>query len=301
MFSRLRIGTRGSQLALWQANYIAASLGGEHEIIVIKTTGDNYPDATLDATTGIGIFTKEIEYALLSNQIDVAVHSFKDLPLIQPAGLKVAAIPPRGPVNDIIVTRHDCLAENQHWSLKQHAKIGTSSPRRRAQLYYKRLDLQLIDLRGNITSRINRVFNGELDAVVVAAAGINRLQLQNDIVNNSGLIISLPLNEFLPAPAQGALALEIRADDTNTKTRLEKLHDPITALAINSERALLACLGGGCQLPLGAYCNFANANLHLHAALANTECTRCYHAKASAATIKEVVELVYDSLSHVNA
>lgn len=244
----MKIGTRGSQLALWQAQWVRDRLADCNvaaEIVVIKTRGDAEVDRPLHQLEGKGFFTKEIEDALLDGRIDVAVHSLKDLPTQLPDGLALAAVPRRAASVDALVARGPVASLT---ALPPGAKLGTSSLRRISQVKYLRADLELVPLRGNVPTRVRKVREGEqLDAAVVAAAGLDRLGL--------GDAISARLDPFevMPAPAQGALGLEIRAGDAAVEQLLRPLEDAETARAATAERALLAALGGGCQAPVAAY------------------------------------------------
>jgi hydroxymethylbilane synthase len=244
----VRIGTRGSRLALWQAEWVRDRLA-EHalaaEIVVIKTRGDAEVDRPLHQLEGKGFFTKEIEDALLDGRIDVAVHSLKDLPTRLPAGLALAAVPRRAAAEDALVARGPVASLA---ALPAGARVGTSSLRRVAQVRHVRPDLELVPLRGNVPTRVRKVQqDGALDAALVAAAGLDRLGLAGAIAARLD-----PL-EMMPAPAQGALGLEIRAGDAAAAAALLPLEDATTARHAGAERALLAALGGGCQAPVAAW------------------------------------------------
>lgn len=294
--NRLRIGSRGSELALWQAHYVAAKLDLDAEIVIIKTTGDRLTQAPLDQAVAQGFFTKEIESALLAHEVDVAVHSYKDLPIGLPSGLEIGAVPVRGPAGDMLVGRRDHLDINLPWGLARNARVGTSSPRRRAQLLARRGDLEVVAVRGNVPTRIERVLQGDFDAVLLAQAGVARLALADAIAARGGVSRPLEPSEMCPAPAQGALAVEIRSDDAPTRQRVAALHDPATALAVDIERLLLARFGGGCQLPLGAYCTVQGKAVHLRAVVASTDGSECFAADATETEPKTAVERVYASL-----
>jgi hydroxymethylbilane synthase len=238
----ITIGSRGSQLALWQARFIAGQLaesGVESRIEIIKTTGDHLQTASLVQAGGKGLFTKEIEEALLAMHIDLAVHSLKDLPTESPEGLTIAAIPPRANPFDAIAGRR--LAD-----LRQGALVGTSSPRRAAQLRILRPDLKIEPIRGNVDTRLRKLHAGEFDAILLAAAGLQRLGLESEIAE-----IFAP-EQLCPAPGQGALGLQTRFHD-EARSICGRLNDEPTNQAVRAERAVLAGLGGGCQLPVGAY------------------------------------------------
>jgi hydroxymethylbilane synthase len=243
----LRIGTRGSPLALWQANYVADQLravapGRSIELVEIETEGDKVHDVPLVALGGQGAFTKAIQQAVLAGRADIAVHSLKDLPTFAVEGLVLAASPPRGPIGDVLVSKkHDTFA-----ALPHGAVVGTSSLRRQSQLRHRRPDLRLIDLRGNVETRLRKLVEQDLDAIVLAEAGLVRLNLSAHIAE------ALDRSWMLPAVGQGALGLECRGDDVETLTILKQLNHPPTFAAVLAERALLRGLGGGCQVPIGA-------------------------------------------------
>jgi hydroxymethylbilane synthase len=246
----IRIGTRGSHLARWQAEWVADRLRGLHpglnvELVEIKTQGDrdrNTPLAAM-ATGGTGLFTKEIQRAVGDGSVDVAVHSLKDLPTQGPAGLILAAVPVREDVADALIAPRDRTLD----ALQAGARVGTSSPRRRAQLLYRRPDLEIVALRGNVETRLNQALEGRLDAVVLAWAGLKRLGLERHVTHR------LEPPEFLPAVGQGALGIECRRDDANVLALLRPLDDPATHRAVRAERAALAELEGGCIIPMAAW------------------------------------------------
>ena len=238
----LTIGSRGSQLALWQARFIGGQLaenGVESRIEIIKTSGDRLQSASLIQAGGKGLFTKEIEEALLSGQIDLAVHSLKDLPTESTQGLTIAAVPKRASPFDVIVGAR--MAD-----LKQSAVVGTSSPRRMAQLRNLRPDLKMEPIRGNVDTRLRKLREGAFDAILLAAAGLERLGLGHEIAE-----VFTP-EQMCPAPGQGALGVQTRLNE-EAQTICGRLNDETTNQAVRAERAVLAGLGGGCQLPVGAY------------------------------------------------
>lgn len=295
----IRIGSRGSDLALWQARYVAARLGGETDIVVIKTAGDQIQHLSLDKVEGKGFFTKEIEAALLAGDVDVAVHSYKDLPIESPEGLRIAAVPQRAPVRDVLVAHNSKLDGKERWGLVHGAKVGTSSLRRKAQLLAQRPDLTLVDLRGNVPTRIQKAESGELDAVVLAEAGLTRLQIMHQ--RASLTFLPLSVTELCPAPAQGALAIQTRLRDAATQQRVELLHDTATAQAVGLERDLLARFGGGCHLPLGAFASCATGMFELLALIAAPDGHELLHARAQGSNAQDVVENVYRSLESQGA
>ncbi len=243
----LRIGSRGSQLALWQANHIAALLRGqghEVEIEIIKTTGDRLQEVTFAEVGSKGMFTKEIEEALADGRVDLAVHSLKDLPTELSEPFALAATPPRVDPRDVFVSvNYASLAE-----LPQGAKVGTSSQRRRAQLKALRPDIEAIEFRGNVDTRLRKLAEGQVDAILLAAAGLDRLG-KTDWVRER-----LDPKRFCPAAGQGALGIETRREDAATIAAVAFLDHADTRFAVTVERAALAALGGGCQVPIGVYC-----------------------------------------------
>ncbi len=250
---KLRLGTRGSELALWQARHVAGRLAGraEVEIVVLKTQGDRIDDRPLTQVEGKAFFTAEIERALLDGAVDLAVHSHKDLPTESPAGLCVAAVPARADASELLLAGPDAHDPSAPLlPLRRGALVGTSSPRRIEQLLALRPDLACEPLRGNVPTRVRRVREGRFGAVLLACAGVDRLEL-----DLSGLHATrLPPVLLVPAPAQGALALQIREGDAALAALLrELLHDPAVEQAIEAERWLLQTAGGGCSLPLGAH------------------------------------------------
>ena len=246
-----KLGTRGSKLAIWQAEWVKRALAGAGvaaELVIIKTRGDAEVDRPLHELEGKGFFTKEIEDALRDGRIDVAVHSLKDLPTSLPAGLVLAAVPQRADPAEALVTRETGVTSIAE--LAAGARLGTSSLRRVAQVRYLRVDLDIVPLRGNVPTRVQKVKEGRdgLDAALLAAAGLERLDLQGQIAARLD-----PL-DVMPAPGQGALGLEVRADDRKARDTLAPLEDPASARQVAAERSLLAALEGGCQAPVAAYC-----------------------------------------------
>jgi hydroxymethylbilane synthase len=288
--NQIRIGTRGSQLALWQANHIAVQLrdrGHEVSVEIIRTTGDRMQDPSFVAPATFpdgspldskGIFIKEIEDALAANRIDLAVHSLKDLPTTLDPRFTLAAIPTRADARDAFV------CEN-FWGLHMlpsGSRIGTTSPRRKAMLLALRPDIEFVETRGNIDTRLRKFAEGQADALVLASAGLDRLNRTEHVHQR------FSVDEVCPAPGQGALALEVRcphhAVDGTSPTRdaqihaaIQALNDPEAAFAIAAERAVLASLGGGCTLPLGAFCHPVDADWHLHAMIVSTDGEQVIH------------------------
>ena len=248
----IRIGTRGSDLALWQANFVKGELeklGCTVEIKIIKTQGDLIQDLSFDKLEGKGFFTKEIEEALIANEIDLAVHSHKDLETSSPEGLMIAAVSDRENPAELLLIRKEAHASNEPWELKKNAVIGSSSARRKSQVLALRPDLQLKDLRGNVPTRIDKLRKGEYDAILLAKAGVNRLGLDlEDLIQ-----INLSPREFIPAPSQGVLGYQIRTDDVDLSLLLRNLNNEKIENEIKVERKVLQLMNGGCQLPLGVY------------------------------------------------
>ena len=246
MSQLIRLGTRGSQLALRQSNMVAdqlRNLGNQVELITIKTEGDQ-SQASLAQIGGQGVFTKRLQTALLDGEIDLAVHSLKDLPTVPADGLKIAAVPEREDVRDALVLNAKTTA-NSFSELPSGARIGTGSTRRKAQLLYLRKDVVVCDIRGNVDTRLGKLDSGEFDAVVLAAAGLNRLGLEHRI----SFLFSR--EAMLPAVGQGALGLETRSDDDATISALSKLNASRSHAEVLAERAMLRELGAGCMAPVG--------------------------------------------------
>jgi hydroxymethylbilane synthase len=248
---KIRIGSRGSALALWQARHVEGQLraiGHEVEIRAIVTTGDRLQDRRLDIVGGKGAFLKEIEEAMLRGEIDLAVHSLKDVPTALPEGLALGATLPRADPRDALLS----VGGTRLRALPQGARVGTTSLRRRCQLKALRPDLAVEDLRGNVDTRIRRLEQGDYDAIVLAMAGLLRLGRRDEVAE------VLEPDVMLPAPGQGAIVLECRQDDTDTFDAVAFLHDVDTASAVAAERAFLGALGGGCNVPLGAHASWAD-------------------------------------------
>ncbi len=270
---KLRIGSRGSQLALWQAKHISALLRGlgheieiEIEIEIIHTTGDKITDVPLAQVgakggLGKGIFTKEIEEALAAGRVDLAVHSLKDLPTELPPGFELAAITERQDSRDAFCSRLYSKIED----LPRSARVGTSSLRRQAQLKAIRPDLDIHPLRGNVDTRLRKLEQGEYDAIILASAGLKRLG-KTELVKQI-----IPAEIMCPAAGQGALGIEIREGDSVTRQYLQFLNDATARAATTCERALLKRLGGGCQVPIGAFAEMHDGELHLEAIVADPD------------------------------
>ncbi len=266
----LIIGSRGSALALWQARFVASLLdraGFAARVEIIKTTGDHLQTASLTQAGGKGLFTKELEEALLSGAIDLAVHSLKDLPTELPEGLAIAAIPERESPFDALLGKK--LAE-----LPAGARVGTSSGRRAAQLQRLRGDLAIEPIRGNVDTRLRKLKEGQFDAILLAVAGLKRLGLENEIAQ-----IFSPA-EICPAPGQGALAIETRAGG-DVEEICSCLNHAASSEAVRCERAVLGGLGGGCQLPVGAFAEFIDSALRVQAVVVSPDGARCLQVEAA--------------------
>lgn len=264
------IGTRGSRLALWQAHFVQAQLkelGIDSELKIIKTQGDRVQHLTFDKLEGKGFFTKEIEDHLLDGSIDLAVHSLKDMPTEQPEGLTLAALSYRATVNDVIIINKDKAVPGKPFQLADGATVGTSSARRKAQLLDLHPGLKPVDIRGNVPTRLEKARSGEMDAVMLAAAGLERLELDlSDMV-----VIRPNPREFVPAPGQGVMAIQTRKDAMDVRKQLIPLHNVTVGECTNVERTILNLMEGGCSMPLGVYCEQDQlGNYHVWAALAET-------------------------------
>ena len=256
MSSPIRIATRSSKLALWQANKVGKMLNCEYELVKVTTTGDSKTDVSIAEIGGIGAFAKEIQLAVLNGDAHIAVHSAKDLPAQTPQGLKLASVPLRGDVRDVLV---GSTIDN----LKTGAVIATGSQRRRSQLAHLRPDLKFEDLRGNIQTRLEKSKN--FDAIVLAYVALERLSLQD----SASQILSV--NQMLPQVGQGALAIEVREDDEETTNLVENINDVNAYKCLLAERAFLETLGGGCTLPCAAYAVIENDSIFLRALLGSND------------------------------
>ena len=277
----LRIGTRGSLLAKWQAEFVRkrvfAATGVEPEIVIIKTTGDKMLHAPVAQIGNKGVFTKELDEALLEEAIDLAVHSVKDIPTDIPSRLMVPAVCKRDDVRD-------CLVGSTLATLRQGARVGTSSLRRQAQLRHLHQDLDLRDLRGNVDTRLRKVESGEYDAVVVSKAGLDRLGFSQRISE------VLSPEVCMPAVGQGAIAVECRLKDREAEELLAPLDDPETRAAVIAERALLGALHGGCQVPMGAFARVEHGQLVMDACVCSMDGLHCVKQHA-AATPEQAAQL----------
>jgi len=253
-----RIGTRGSQLALWQANFVQKKLEKIYpdlifERIIIKTEGDQNQQSSLKQIGGQGVFTKAIELALLDEEIDIAVHSLKDLPSKMTENLKLGAVPKRGPVEDVLITKQG-LSFNE---LPQHAIIATGSIRRQSQILTRRPDIRITDLRGNINTRIKKLYEQNLDAIIMARAALKRLSIKDIQYYTFGI------DEMIPAVGQGAIGIQIRTEDQTVDQIVFSLNHEDTLLAVTAERSVLHTLDSGCQFPVGAHAFIKNNTLKM--------------------------------------
>ncbi len=258
--SRLRIATRKSPLALWQANHVREALLVRHpeleiELLTMTTTGDKILDTPLAKVGGKGLFVKELETGMLEGRADLAVHSMKDVPVEFPEGLCLAAVLPREDPRDVLIS-NTCSSIDE---LPQGARLGTSSLRRQSQLRARRPDLRILDLRGNVNTRLSKLDNGEYDAIMLAAAGVKRMGWDARITE------FLPPEQFLPAIGQGAIGIEIRTDDARLHELVAELNDAQTATRIAAERALNKALQGGCQVPIAGYSEISHGVILLRA------------------------------------
>ena len=268
MTNVIRIATRSSRLALWQAEYIRSLLeaaGGVVEIIHIRTEGDRNQSDPLRQFGGTGLFTREVQRAVLDSAADVAVHSLKDLPTQSADGLTLAAVPDRAATADVLLLPHGQSPLDSLDQLPKGSRVGTGSPRRQAQLLHHRPDLQTLEIRGNVETRIRKLDEGEFDAIVLAEAGLNRLELSDRI----SFRLTPPL--VYPAVGQGAIGVECRADDEATQRLLARITNPSVLASVTAERSLLAALRAGCHAPLGAATSLKEDRLTLTGVLLSTD------------------------------
>jgi hydroxymethylbilane synthase len=269
MSNHLRIGTRSSELALWQTYHVKALLEARFpgiviDVLKIKTTGDKILDAPLAKIGDKGLFTKELEIALLDNRVDIAVHSYKDVPTLIPDGLTIAAVLEREDVHDVFIVNR----KKSHYNfakLPLNAMVATGSLRRKCQLLNARPDIQIAEIRGNLNTRMKKLDSSEWDGMILAKAGVIRLGLAERITD------VLPFELMLPAVGQGALAIESRANDQHVQEMLRPLHHHPTAATITAERALLRYLEGGCQIPIGAFGQIIGKDIHLDAVIGSLD------------------------------
>jgi hydroxymethylbilane synthase len=275
----LRIGTRGSQLALWQARTVATRLeafGIDAELVLIKTSGDRLQSAPMSEVGTKRLFVKEIEDALLAGEVDAAVHSAKDMPAELPGGLTIAATLPREDPRDAFVLPANESADDVAAALaaRPELRIGTSSIRRTAQLRPRFPAATFLPIRGNVDTRLRKLDGGEYDALVLAAAGLRRLGFGDRIS------ATISPHDCVPAPGQGIVAIEIRADDEDSRKIMRRTHDGVAAAALDAERTVVAALGGGCQLPLGALATVNGTDIEVQAAVCSPDGERVIRAHA---------------------
>ncbi len=295
--STIRLGTRGSKLALWQANTVTSELkdlGFEVEQTIIKTKGDQIQHLSFDKIEGKGFFTSEIEHALSKNDIDFAVHSMKDLPTTQTDGLMLAALSDRANPRDTLLLKKDVLIDNSPLQLKDKAVIGTSSTRRKANLLHLFPTIEIKDIRGNVPTRIEKLREGQFDGIILAQAGLDRLQLDvSDLYS-----FSFDPSDFVPAPAQGVLAYQCRRDDKEMIDILRKIHHFDTSDCTNVERKVLQMMDGGCHLPLGVYCRKDSMGYyHTIACFSEDLQTPLRKVKLSQSTSHKLADKIYDQLT----
>lgn len=272
--TNLRLGTRGSPLALAQSKQFAKAFKAVHpdvniEIITIKTTGDKLAQARLDKIGGKGVFIKEIEEALLEGSIDFAVHSYKDMPATCPEGLEIICVPAREDPQDALISHH----ASHIAALAKGAVVGTSSPRRGAQIQYLRPDVEIVLLRGNVGTRLKKLKEGRMDATILAQAGLNRLGIQESFIHPIGI------DNMVPAIAQGALCIQARSKDQNTRALLAPLSDPDTQFCTDIERLFLPLFDAGCHTPLGVHAALDGNKLAIHCFIASEDKTRMAQEK----------------------
>jgi len=262
----ISIGTRGSDLALWQANFVKATLEGhfpdfQFDLKVIHTTGDEIADVALSKIGDKGLFTRQIENELLRGTIDLAVHSLKDLQTVQPEGLTIGAVCERETPNDVFISKTGGSIDD----LPRGGRVATGSLRRRSQLLHYRPDLEVVEIRGNVPTRLQKFDDSDLDGLILAYAGVHRLGLEARISQ------IVPVEVILPAVGQGAVAVETRQDDELVRQLIERLDDPVTRACVTAERALLRCLEGGCQVPIAGYATLDAGRLTIEGAVGSID------------------------------
>lgn len=290
--SHITIGTRGSQLALWQANFVKdklEALGIEVTLKIIQTKGDRIQHLSFDKIEGKGFFTKEIEDCLLRGQIDMAVHSMKDLPTTSPEGLVITAVSYRDNPSDWLLIRKESVTKNKLFKLKEGAIVGSSSARRKAQMLDFRPDVVMKDVRGNVPTRIRKLRNGDFDGIILAAAGISRLNIDLSDLE----LVKMNPKEFVAAPAQGVLAYQTCDYAKDIRRVLKHIHHSEVSACTNVERKVLKLMNGGCQMPLGVYCEKdANNNYHVWAAKSAGWNTPVARVQLSSSTSSQLAEKV---------
>jgi len=300
MSNNLRLGTRGSKLALWQANHVKSELAKydvDVEIKIIKTQGDKIQHLSFDKLEGKGFFTKELEDALIAKEIDFAVHSMKDLPTENPEGLVITAISERADARDCMIVNKDQNEEGRVLKIKKGARIGTSSIRRKLQIQNLIPDVEVLELRGNVPTRINKLREGKYDAIILASAGIDRLALDLSEFR----VIRFHPREFVPAPAQGVLAYQCRSEDIETRKIISLIHSRATLEVTNIERGVLKALDGGCQVPVGVYCEKDSLDYYHAYAFYHTEALGYKNIQFSQSTTAGLIEILLDQLKSVQA
>ncbi len=292
----LVIGTRGSRLALWQSEHtqcLLKDIGISSGLQVIKTKGDQIQHLSFDKIEGKGFFTKEIEDELLDGTVDIAVHSLKDMPTTQPDGLALAALLHRADPADWLIVNKSSMDEDLDLSLKVNPVIGTSSARRKAQIMGFRPDAVIKDIRGNVPTRLQKLQDGQFDGILLAAAGLTRLELDLSHFH----VVKFNPREFVPAPGQGVVAIQCRAEDVSVRRLLKQLHQSAVGRCSNVERSVLQMMDGGCQLPLGVHCQRdINNSYHVYAAYAHSWDSSLKFAKVSSSTTDGLAQQVFDQL-----
>ncbi len=292
---KITIGSRGSDLALWQAHFVTdqlTALGHEVVLKIIETKGDRIQDLSFDKIEGKGFFTKEIEEALLNQSIDLAVHSHKDLETTNPEGLIIAAVSYRENPTDQLLIRKECLDPSKPLNVKKNAIIGTSSARRKSQVIRMREDIELKDLRGNVPTRVDKLRKGQYDAIILATAGLKRLKLDLSEFET----FELDIRNFVPAPAQGVLGLQIREADTALYDVLQNINHPQVSEAIKIERDVLRLLQGGCQLPLGVFAEHVEDQWHIHVSFASDKDEAAHVSVYESPSQEGMAELIVEDL-----
>lgn len=292
----IKIGSRGSKLALWQAHFLQDQLKEldiDSEVIIIKTKGDKIQHLSFDKIEGKGFFTKELEDSLLAGDIDMAVHSMKDLPTTSPEGLCITALSYRDDPADTLLIRKESVAMTADLRLKENAIVGSSSARRKSQMKSLRPDVTMEDIRGNVPTRIQKLRDGNFDAIILAQAGLNRLGLDLEDLQ----VVRLHPREFVPAPAQAVLAYQTRVDDIDTRKLLTKIHHQDISELTNVERKVLNMMDGGCHLPLGVHCRKDDMGYyHVDAYYADDDSLPGKKISISLSTTHGLAQKVYDEL-----
>lgn len=295
---KIIIGSRGSDLALWQAHFVTDqlnALGHEVELKIIETKGDRVQDLSFDKIEGKGFFTKEIEEALLNQEIDLAVHSHKDLETTNPIGLIIGAVSYRENPTDQLLVRKESFDASKPLQVKKNAIIGTSSARRKSQVIRMREDIHLKDLRGNVPTRVDKLRQGHYDAIILATAGLKRLNLDLSEFET----IELDIRNFVPAPAQGVLGLQIRASDKALGELLQEINNFEVAEAIRIERDVLRLMQGGCQLPLGVYAEKIEDQWNIHVSYASDKDEAAQISVYESASPEGMASLIVEDIQNV--